>query len=109
MRLFEFIDSDAELLGLIKPILLRAKSEGATDIPMSQLLNDLDKRDEISPELLIDILRRHRKDLKNIISTATVDGIVLNTGPAKAMTSQQDQDVNKMKHTALQQAMDNLK
>lgn len=42
MRLFEFVDSDAELLGLIKPILLRAKAEGATDIPMAQLLNDLD-------------------------------------------------------------------
>jgi hypothetical protein len=109
MRLFEFVDSDAELLGLIKPILLRAKAEGATDIPMSQLLNDLDKRDEISPELLIDILRRHRKDLKDIVTTATVDGIVLNTGPAKVMTSKLDQNVNKMKNTALQQALDNLK
>lgn len=109
MRLFEFVDSDAELLGLIKPILLRAKAEGATDIPMTQLLNDLDNRDEITPELMIDILRRHRKDLKNIITTATVDGIILNTGPAKIMTSKQDQDINKMKNTALQQAMDNLK
>lgn len=109
MRLFEFVDSDAELIGLIKPILLRAKSEGATEIPMHQLLNDLDNRDEITPELMIDILRRHRKDLKNIITTATVDNIVLSTGPARAMTSQQDQDVNKMKNTALQQAMDNLK
>jgi hypothetical protein len=109
MRLFEFVDSDAELLGLIKPILLRAKAEGATDIPMAQLLNDLDDRDEITPELMIDVLRRHRKDLKNIITTATVDGIILSTGPAKAMTSKQDQSVNKMKNTALQQALDNLK
>jgi hypothetical protein len=109
MRLFEFVDSDAELLGLIKPILLRAKAEGATDIPMTQLLNDLDNRDEITPELMIDILRRHRKDLKNIVTTATVDSIVLNTGPAKVMTSKQDQDVNKMKNTALKQALGNLK
>lgn len=109
MRLFEFIDSDAELLGLIKPILLRAKAEGATEIPMNQLLNDLDKKDEISPELMIDILRRHRKDLKNIITTATLDNVVLSSGPVKAMTSKQDQDVNKMKNTALQQALDNLK
>ena len=109
MRLFEFVDSDAELIGVIKPILLRAKSEGATEIPMNQLLNDLDDRDEITPELMIDILRRHRKDLKNIITTATVDSITLNTGPVKAMTSQQNQDVNKMKNTALQQALDNLK
>ncbi len=109
MRLFEFIDSDAELLGLIKPILLRAKAEGATEIPMHQLLNDLDKKDEISPELMIDILRRHRKDLKNIITTATLDNVVLSSGPVKAMTSKQDQDVNKMKNTALQQALDNLK
>jgi hypothetical protein len=109
MRLFEFVDSDAELLGLIKPILLRAKAEGATEIPMHQLLNDLDSKDEITAELMIDILRRHRKDLKNIITTATVDNIVLSTGPAKAMTSKQDQDVNKMKNTALQQALSNLK
>ena len=109
MRLFEFVDSDAELLGLIKPILLRAKAEGALEIPMHQLLNDLDSKDEITAELMIDILRRHRKDLKNIITTATVDNIVLSTGPVKSMTSQQDIDVNKMKNTALQQAMDNLK
>jgi hypothetical protein len=109
MRLFEFVDSDAELLGLIKPILLRAKAEGAMEIPMAQLLNDLDDRDEITPELMIDILRRHRKDLKNIVTTANIDSIVLTSGPIKAMTSAQDQSVNKMKNTALQQAMDNLK
>lgn len=109
MRLFEFVDSDAELLGLIKPILLRAKAEGAMEIPMAQLLNDLDDRDEITPELMIDVLRRHRKDLKNIVTTANIDSIVLTSGPIKAMTSKQDQSVNKMKNTALQQAMDNLK
>lgn len=109
MRLFEFVDSDAELLGLIKPILLRAKAEGAMEIPMAQLLNDLDDRDEITPELMIDVLRRHRKDLKNIVTTANVDSVVLTSGPIKAMTSKQDQSVNKMKNTALQQAMDNLK
>jgi hypothetical protein len=58
---------------------------------------------------MIDVLRRHRKDLKNIVTTANVDSIVLSTGPVKAMTSKQDQDVNKMKNTALQQALDNLK
>ena len=109
MRLFEFVDSDAELLGLIKPILLRAKAEGAMEIPMDQLLNDLDDRDEITPELMIDVLRRHRKDLKNIVTTANIDSIILTSGPIKAMTSKQDQSVNKMKNTALQQAMDNLK
>ena len=109
MRLFEFVDSDAELLGLIKPILLRAKAEGAMEIPMDQLLNDLDDRDEITPELMIDVLRRHRKDLKNIVTTANIDSIVITSGPIKAMTSKQDQSVNKMKNTALQQAMDNLK
>jgi len=109
MRLFEFVDSDAELLGLIKPILLRAKAEGAMEIPMAQLLNDLDDRDEITPELMIDILHRHRKDLKNIVTTASIDSVVLTSGPIKAMTSKQDQSVNKMKNTALQQALDNLK
>jgi hypothetical protein len=109
MRLFELVDSDVEVLGLIKPILLRAKAEGATEISMTQLLNDMDSADNISAEMMIDILNRHRHDLKNIVSTATVDSVVLNKGPAKTMTSKFDQETNKIKSTALQQALDQLK
>lgn len=109
MRLYELLDSDVEVLGLIKPILLRAKAEGANEISMSQLLNDMDSEDNISGEMMIDILNRHRRDLKDIISSATLDSIVLNKGPAKTMTSKFDQDTNKLKNTALQQAMDQLK
>ncbi len=109
MRLFELVDSDVEVLGLIKPILLRAKAEGATEISMAQLLNDMDSADNISAEMMIDILNRHRQDLKNIVSTATVDSIVLDKGPAKTMTSKFDQETNKMKNTALKQALDQLK
>ncbi len=109
MRLFELVDSDVEVLGLIKPILLRAKAEGASEISMAQLLNDMDSADNISAEMMIDILNRHRQDLKNIVSTATVDSIVLNKGPAKTMTSKFDQETNKMKNTALKQALDQLK
>jgi hypothetical protein len=109
MRLFELVDSDVEVLGLIKPILLRAKAEGATEISMAQLLNDMDSADNISAEMMIDILNRHRQDLKNIVSTANIDSVVLNKGPAKTMTSKFDQQSNKMKNTALKQAMDQLK
>lgn len=109
MRLYELLDSDVEVLGLIKPILLRAKAEGANEISMSQLLNDMDSEDNISGEMMIDILNRHRRDLKDIVSSATLDSIVLNKGPSKTMTSKFDQDTNKLKNTALQQAMDQLK
>jgi hypothetical protein len=109
MRLFELVDSDIEVLGLLKPILLRAKAEGATTINMSQLLNDLDNDDNISPEMMIDILNRHRQDLKDIVSSATIDSVVLNKGPAKTMTSKFDQDVKKIKTTAINQAKDQLK
>lgn len=109
MLIKELLDSDVEVLGLIKPILLRAKAEGATEIAMTQLLNDMDSEDNITAEMMIDILNRHRQDLKNIVSTATVDNIVLNKGPAKTMTSKFDQQTNKMKNTALKQALDQLK
>lgn len=109
MLIKELVDSDVEVLGLIKPILLRAKAEGATSINMSQLINDMDSEDNISPEVMIDILNRHRNDLKNIVSSATVDSIVLNKGPAKTMTSKFDQETAKMKNTAVQQALDQLK
>jgi len=109
MRLFELVDSDQQLLGLVKPILLRAKAEGADSISMSQLLNDMDSEDNITAEKMVDVFNRHRNSLKNIVTTATVDSIVLNKGPAKTMTSKYDQDIKKMKSTALQQAMDKLK
>lgn len=109
MRLFELVSSDIEVMGVLKPILLRAKAEGANEISMQQLLNDLDSGDNISPEMMIDILNRHRRELKDIVSSATLDQIVLNKGPAKTMTSKFDQDTAKMKNTALHQAMDQLK
>jgi hypothetical protein len=109
MLIKELLDSDVEVLGLIKPILLRAKAEGATEISMAQLLNDMDSEDNINAEMMIDIFNRHRKDLKDIVSTATIDSVILNKGPAKTMTSKFDQQTNKIKNTALQQALDQLK
>jgi len=109
MRLYELIDSDEQLLGLIKPILLRAKAEGADTVSTQEILNDLDSQDNVTPEKLIDVLNRHRKNLEDVITSATVDEIVLNKGGDQAMTTKFDQDVNKMKNTALQQAMDQLK
>lgn len=109
MRLFELVDSDQQLLGLIKPILLRAKAEGADTVSMSQLLNDMDSEDSVTAEKLINVLHKHRNSLKNIVTSATVDGIVLNKGPAKSMTSDFDKQTKKMQSTALKQAMDQLK
>ena len=108
MRLYEFVDSDEQVLGIIKPLLLRAKAEGASSIPTKQLLNDINDS-SVTPELLVNILNKHRKDLNNIITTATYDEIVLNNNEIKSMTSKFDKDVNKMKSTALKQAMDQLK
>lgn len=108
MRLYEFVDSDEQVLGIIKPLLLRAKAEGATSIPTNQLINDINDS-SVSPELLVNILNKHRKDLQNIITTATYDEIILNNNELKSMTSDYDKDVNKMKSTALKQAMDKLK
>lgn len=108
MRLYEFVDSDEQVMGIIKPLLLRAKAEGATSIPINQLINDINDS-SMTPELLVNILNKHRKDLSNIITTATYDEIVLNNNEVKSMTSDYDKDVNKMKNTALKQAMDKLK
>jgi hypothetical protein len=108
MRLYEFVDSDEQVLGIIKPLLLRAKAEGADSISTNQLINDLNDS-SVTPELLVNILNKHRKDLKDIITTATYDEIVLNNNQIKSMTSKFDKDVNKMKSTALKQAMDKLK
>jgi hypothetical protein len=76
---------------------------------MDQLLNDMDSEDNITADVMVDILNRHRQDLKNIVVSATLDSIALNKGPAKTMTSKFDQQTAKMKNTALQQAMDQLK
>jgi hypothetical protein len=108
MRLYEFVDSDEQVLGIIKPLLLRAKAEGAQSIPVNQLINDINDS-SVSPELLVNILNKHIKDLSNIITTATYDEIVLNNNEIKSMTNKFDKDVNKMKSTALKQAMDQLK
>lgn len=109
MRLFELVDSDEQLLGLIKPILLRAKAEGATSVDMSQLINDLDTEDNITPEVMVDVLNKNRSKLKNILSSATVDAVELDTGVKKAMTTKSDQDAEKIKATALKKAQDLLK
>ena len=108
MRLYEFVDSDEQVLGIIKPLLLRAKAEGANAISTNQLLNDINDS-SITSELLVNILNKHRKDLQNIITTATYDEIVLNNNEIKSATSNYDKDVAKMKSTALKQAMDQLK
>lgn len=108
MRLYEFVDSEQQVLGIIKPLLLRAKAEGARSIPIGQLINDISDS-SITPELLVSILNKHRTDLKDIITTATYDEIVLNNNEIKSMTTKFDKDINKMKSTALKQAMDKLK
>lgn len=108
MRLYEFIDSDEQLLSIIKPILLRAKAEGVTSVSLRQLSNDIED-DSVTPELLVSILNKHRNKLKDIISSANYDEIVLNNGHIKTMTTKYDQDVKKMKNTAIKQAMDKLK
>lgn len=109
MLIRELVDSDVEVLGLIKPILLRAKAEGADTVSMVQLLNDMDSEDNITADVMVDILNRHRQDLKDIVVSATLDSIALNKGPAKTMTSKFDQETNKIKTTALKQALDQLK
>lgn len=109
MRIFELVDSDQQVLGLIKPILIRAKAEGASSVDVDQLLNDLDSEDNITAELLIDILNRHRKQLKNLILSANLDSIELNKGANSSMTTKADQQANKFNNVAIKQAMDKLK
>lgn len=109
MRLFELVDGDEQVLAIIKPMLVRAKAEGAESVSTTQLLNDLDSEDNIDAQLLIDILHRHRRDLKDLITNATIDSIVLNKGASTTMTSKFDQDLAKMKNTAVQQAKAGLK
>lgn len=109
MRLFELVDSDQQVIDLIKPILLRARAEGADTVDMHQLLNDMDQEDNITPELMVDLLNRHRKSLEDVVVSATLDSIQLNKGPSKTMTTKVDKDTAKMKSTAVQQARDQLK
>jgi hypothetical protein len=108
MRLYEFVDSDEQVLSIIKPLLLRAKAEGAKSVPMSQLVNDI-QDPSISPELLVSIINKHRKSLQDIITTANYDEIVLNNNEIKTVVSKQDQDSSNMKNIALKKALDRLK
>ena len=63
MRLYEFVESDAQVIGILKPILLRAKAEGANSISTRQLSNDIND-DAVTPEVLVSILNKHRSVLK---------------------------------------------
>jgi len=109
MRLYELVDSDQEVLDIIKPILIRARAEGASSIMMSQLLNDIDSEDNITAELMVDLLNRHRKQLKNIISNSTLDTITLNKGSAEKMTTNFDKKTAQIKNIAVKKALDQLK
>lgn len=109
MRLYELIDSDQQVLALIRPILLRAKAEGAETINMNQLINDMDSEDAITADVIVDLFHRHRKDLENIVSSSTLDQIQLAKDTPKTMISKFDQEQNKIKSTAIKQAMDQLK
>lgn len=109
MRLFELVDSDQQVLDLVKPILIRAKAEGADSINMDQLLNDMDTEDNITAPMMVDILNRHRQSLKNIITAANLDAIQLSHGPSKTMSTKADQQAKKFKNVAAKQALDQLK
>ena len=109
MLITELVDSEAELLNTVISILLRAKAEGAKKVDMQQLINDLHD-DSLTPELMVDIFNRHTGKLKNIIAGSTVDEVDLDImGKKKQMTTKADQDTAKIKNTAAQQALDNLK
>lgn len=109
MRLYELVDSDQQVLAMIRPILLRAKAQGAETIDMNQLINDMDSKDAVTPEVIVDLFHRHRKDLENIIRSSTLDQIQLANDAPKTMTTKFDQEQNKIKSTAIKQAMDQLK
>ena len=107
MRLFEFVDSDSQLLDTLTSIVVRAKAEGVEQIAMQQLINDLGDR-TLTPELLVSIINGHTGQLKDLIASATLDQIVINTGVTKAVQQQTDRDTNRMRATAAKQALDNL-
>lgn len=108
MRLYEFVDSDEQVVDIVKSILLRAKAEGAKAVDTKQLVNDIGD-ENVTPELLVDILNRKSDAFGDVVASATVDSIQLTSGEKKAMTSKYDQDVNKMKATAIKQATGSLK
>jgi hypothetical protein len=107
MLITEIVDSDSQLLDIIKSILLRAKAEGAKEVDVQQLINDIGD-ESVTPEVLIDILGRHGAELKNIIAGSTVDTIDMDIAAKKAMTTKADMSDKQMKNTALKQAMSNL-
>ena len=109
MRLYEFIESDAQVISILKPILLRAKADGVASISTTQLANDIND-DAVTPEVLVGLLNKHRSVFKNIIASASIDEILMSdSDSARAMTSKQDQAVSRMKKTAVNQAMAGLK
>ena len=107
MLIKEVIDSDEQILGIVKSILMRAKSEGAKQVDMQQLVNDIGDS-SVTPELLVDIFSRHAAELKNIVAGATVDMIDLDTETKKTMQYKSDTDAAKLKGTAVQQARQSL-
>jgi plasmid maintenance system antidote protein VapI len=107
MLITEIIDSDRQLLDIVKSILLRAKAEGAKTVDVGQLINDIGD-DSVTPELLVDILGRHGAELKNIIAGSTVDTIDMDIAAKKSMTTKADMTDKTMKNTALKQALSNL-
>jgi hypothetical protein len=106
MRLYEFVESDAQVIGIIKPILLRAKAEGANSISTRQLSNDIND-DAVTSDVLVNILNKHRSVFKNIISSVSIDEIILNADGSKER-SDYDKKVASLKKTAVKQAMDEL-
>jgi hypothetical protein len=107
MRLFEFVDSDSQLLDTLTSILVRAKAEGVEQIAVRQIINDLGDN-TLTPELLVSIINGHTGQLKDLVASATLDQIAINTGVTKAVQQQTDRDTNRMKATAAKQALDNL-
>lgn len=107
MRLFEFVDSDSQLLDTLTSILVRAKAEGVEHIDMRQIINDLGDT-TITPELLVSVINGHTGQLKDLVANATLDQIDINTGVTKKVQQQTDRDTTRMKATAAKQALDSL-
>jgi hypothetical protein len=107
MRLFEIVDSDAQLLDTLTSILVRAKAEGVEHIDMKQLINDLGDP-SLTPELVTSIITGHTGELKDLVANATLDQIDINTGVTKKVQQQTDRDTNRMKATATKQALASL-
>lgn len=108
MLIKEVIDSDEQVLDIVKSILMRAKSEGAKQVDMKQLVNDIGDS-SVTPELLVDIFSRHAAELKNIVAGATVDLVNLDTETKKSMQYKTDTDAAKLKGKAVQQAKQSLR